>query len=127
VIEAGQSFLAYLPYGSEKEHLCLILTDEGGDLSTFFIVPVMTPKSTMDRTTMIGTTDHSFLKYDSCVVYAHLSEQDATSLTGKVLQWYNLKLDDKCLQAVIDGAIKSEDTPRGVRLLLKQRLHEQNP
>jgi len=125
LLKAGDAFLAKLPDGSYKFHLCLLLTDEGGMGSTAFIVPVMTPQPHSDPTTIVPTSEcPDFLIYDSYVSYAHLVEQDAQTFEPKIVRSYP-PISADCLKRAIGGAFRSKVTPRGVRHQLKDRLAEQ--
>ena len=122
---AGELWLAQLPDGSQVPHICIVLTDEYGFLSSFYVVPVISPTPKADRTLMLDSSDCKLFKYASCVSYDDLTEKEPESFAKVAVKKYGCLTAER-LQEVIDCALKSPNTPRGFKRDLLSRLNEQS-
>ena len=101
----------------EKGHLFIVLTNvcpEGDHL----LVPVCSEHKRCDRTCLLGSGDHSFIKKPSYVAYSHARRYSADVLIKRVTEsdiTYRGLLKDQIFAMVCNGLMESRLTPLAMK------------
>jgi hypothetical protein len=129
---AGDTFLAASPRGT-KLHLTIVLCDPSGNPPTILTVSLNTKSDFTDPTLILNVGDHPFIKRETAVSYDEMLCIEVDKLSE--LERMNDGRPDRdrtfirhrrvsadLLNRIIDGAFKSDDIPKGMEKLIKERL-----
>jgi hypothetical protein len=97
----------------DRAHLFVILTNPCSD-GMVLMVPICSLTNKADRTCLLGTGDHSFLKHPSFVAYYRLSKLKAATLVEQELRGaikFRGMLDEKIFALICAGIEDSRQAP----------------
>lgn len=130
--QAGDTFLLGGLGGLDaKLHLFVVICDPAGNPLTILAVPFNTVTSTTDATLILEPGEHPFINRKTSVSYDLLMEIEVDKLAkleqlsasgqGNMFQRRSPTSDD-LLKRIIEGALNSDLTPKGMLKALKSRL-----
>lgn len=117
----GDTFLIQYPPSSSKLHLHVVLCDEDGYLPCVLIVPINTRTTLSDTTTILQPGDHPFITHESVVTYELMASVYVAQIDDDLIST-KPPFNKATLDKIVDGALKSIDTPKGMKKVLKERL-----
>lgn len=116
-VYAGRSIVMPKPGRHQREHLWIVVTDPIGDPPTVIIVNLTTARLGSDRTVVLHTGDHPFIKHETVVNYADAREAPANKI-AQLLDFPGYAHSDcepGVLALIQDGVIESPFTPNNIR------------
>ena len=130
--QVGDTFLLGGLEGLDaKLHLFVVVCDAAGNPLTILAVPFNTVTSTTDTTLVLEPGEHPFINRKTAVSFDLLMEIEVDKLDkleqlsalgqGSKFQRHS-PTSDNLLQRIVDGALKSDLTPKGMVKILKARL-----
>jgi hypothetical protein len=119
LINAGDAYLLEYPFGSDKVHLCFVLTEQAGHPPYVFIVPVMSARGSHDTTLTLNCNDHQFIDHLSYVSYKNFRKITLDSFEEAIVTAKEA-MSSELLCRVIDGITKSPFCPNGMKKLFAE-------
>ncbi len=121
-MQSGDTLLIPAPGSCEDiPHLWVILTEPDPLCA---IVCLSTLRFDKDQTVVLRTGEHSFVKWDTAVLYMYAQVVDADHLQQQIIAGQALRHDPlrpDILKLIRDGVFASPFTPRKVQSFCKQR------